>query len=101
MKIKETLSRVIAFLLNLVRPSVSKIVGEFDTLLIKLDKLIALHERKIERGEVDLKASKQRAIAFAEKEEVKRGRIYEDQRSRQAEVDRANRIRENVNRLIG
>lgn len=101
MNIKNLVSRLLDALLKLIRPSVSKVVSQFDKLLVKLDKLIELNNHKIERVDLDLKASKQRAIDYAVKEEFVRGKLYDQKAARQEEIDRALRIRQNVTKLIG
>jgi hypothetical protein len=100
MKFKEVFSRVVAFLLELIRPSVSKIVGEFDRLLVKLDKLIDLHERKISAADIDIAMSYEREIDFADKETRKRASLVREQARREEEKQRAKRIRDKVSALI-
>jgi hypothetical protein len=100
MKFKALFSRVVAFLLELIRPSVSKIVGEFDRLLVKLDKLIDLHDRKIDAADIDIAMSFEREMDFASKEAGKRAALVREQSRRVDEKARAKRIRDKVSTLI-
>ncbi|SKB49457.1 hypothetical protein [Sphingopyxis flava] len=100
MNIRGIISRIIAAVLGFIRPSVAKIVKQFEAIQARLDKLIALHEHKLDRIDIDLEASKARARAAAEREEERRFGLYQDRDRRVSELERAQRVRDKINSLI-